>query len=126
VFGWRLAFFGLDFAINLGVGEFLPARSRDLVLLDGEVGVGAFDRLAIVGTNADALAEEVKLICIRGIPDGGEKGVSTELAPLKEVAHGVIANRCRPVVDKCCVGPVGDEGDEVMMAGGMGRCNGIG
>ena len=46
----------LDFANNLGVGDFLPASSRDLAVLDGEEGVGAFDVLAIVGTNADALA----------------------------------------------------------------------
>ena len=49
-------FFVLDFANNLGVGDFLPASSRDLAVLDGEEGVGAFDVLAIVGTNADALA----------------------------------------------------------------------
>ena len=52
--------------------------------------------------------------------------MSAELAPLKEVARGVVANQCRPVVVERCVGPVGDEGGGVTMAGGVGWCDGIG
>jgi hypothetical protein len=52
----------LDFADNLGGDDFLSAINRDFFLLDGEEGVGAFDALAIVGTNTDALAEAAKLI----------------------------------------------------------------
>ena len=52
--------------------------------------------------------------------------MSAELAPLKEVARGVVANQCRPVVVERCVGPVGDEGGRVPTAEGMGRCDGIG
>ena len=49
------------------------ASSGDLVVLDGEEGVGAFDALAIVGTNANALAEVAKLVCIGGISDGKKR-----------------------------------------------------
>ena len=102
------------------------ASSGDLVVLDGEEGVGAFDALAIVGTNANALAEVAKLVCIGGISDGKKKVGSTELALLDEVAHGVVMDRCHPVVDEHCVGPVGDEGGRVTTAGGVGRHDGIG
>ena len=94
--------------------------------MDGEEGVGAFDALAVVGTNADALAEAAKLVCIRGVLNGGESGVSTELAPLEEVARGFVKTQCCLVVGERCVGPVGDEGGRVPTAEGMGRCDGIG
>ena len=57
-----VAFLGSNFAGNLRVGDFLPGINGDLVVLDGEEGVGAFGALAIVGTNANALAEAAKLI----------------------------------------------------------------
>ncbi len=57
-----VAFLRLDFADNLGVGDFLLAIKGDFVVLNGEEGVGAFDALVIVGTNADALAEAAKLV----------------------------------------------------------------
>ncbi len=57
-----VTFLGSDFADDLGVGDFLPAISKDFVVLDGEEGVDAFYLLAIVETNADALAEAAKLI----------------------------------------------------------------
>ncbi len=41
---------------NLGVGDFSVAVGWDLVIGNGEEGVGTFDRLAFVGTGADALA----------------------------------------------------------------------
>jgi hypothetical protein len=46
----------LDFANDLGVGDFLAAVNWDLVIRNGEEGVGAFDVLALVGTGANALA----------------------------------------------------------------------
>ena len=48
------------------------------------------------------------------------------MVQLEEVARGVVTNQCCPVIDKRCVGPVGDEGGRVPTAGGMGRCDGIG
>ena len=57
-----VTFLGSDFADNLRVGDFLPAINGNLVVLDGEEGDGAFDTLAIMGTNADALAEAAKLV----------------------------------------------------------------
>ncbi len=45
-----------DLANNLGVGDFSAAVGWDLVIGNGEEGVGAFDMLAFVGTGADALA----------------------------------------------------------------------
>ncbi len=57
-----VAFLGSDFADDLGVGDFLPALKRNLVVSDGEEGVGAFYALAIMGTNADALVEATKLV----------------------------------------------------------------
>ncbi len=45
-----------DLANNLGVGDFPAAVGWDLVIGNGEEGVGAFDLLAIVGTGANALA----------------------------------------------------------------------
>ncbi len=45
-----------DLANNLGVGDFSAAVGWDLVAENGEEGVGAFDVLAFVGTNADAFA----------------------------------------------------------------------
>ncbi len=44
----------LDFANNLGVGDFPVAVSWDLFVRNGKEGVGAFDVLALVGTGADA------------------------------------------------------------------------
>ncbi len=46
----------LDLAHDLGVGDFSVALSWDLVIHDGEEGVGVFDMLTIVGTGANALA----------------------------------------------------------------------
>ncbi len=57
-----VAFLGSDFADNLGVGDFLPALNEDFVVSDGEEGVGVFYALAIVGTNANALAEATELV----------------------------------------------------------------
>jgi hypothetical protein len=57
-----VAFLGLDFADDLGVGDFLSALKRNFVVSDGEEGVGAFYALAVVGTSVDALAEAAKLI----------------------------------------------------------------
>jgi hypothetical protein len=65
-----------DFANNLRVGDFISAVNGDLVVMDGEESDGAFDALAIVGTNIGALAEAAKLVLIGGVPDGRKKGVS--------------------------------------------------
>ncbi len=46
----------LDLANNLGVGDFSAAVGWDLVVGNGEEGVGAFDALAFIGASADALA----------------------------------------------------------------------
>jgi hypothetical protein len=46
----------LDLANNLGVGNFSAAVRWDLVVGNGEEGVGAFDMLAFIETGADALA----------------------------------------------------------------------
>ncbi len=46
----------LDLAKDLGVGDFSAAVGCDLVIGNGEEGVGAFDMLAFVGTGDDALA----------------------------------------------------------------------
>ncbi len=46
----------LDLANNLGVRDFSVAVGWDLVVGNGEEGVGAFDPLAFVGTGANALA----------------------------------------------------------------------
>jgi hypothetical protein len=46
----------LDLANNLGVGDSPAALGWDLVVQDGEEGVGAFDALTIIGTGANALA----------------------------------------------------------------------
>jgi hypothetical protein len=43
-------------ANNLGVGDFSVVVGWDLVIGNGEEGVGAFDVLAFVGMGADALA----------------------------------------------------------------------
>ena len=57
-----VAFLGLDFADDLGVGDFLPEPKRNVVVLDGEEGVGAFYALVIMGTNTNALAEATELV----------------------------------------------------------------
>jgi hypothetical protein len=46
----------LDLAHDLEVGDSPVALSWDLVVQDGEEGVGAFAALIIVGTSANALA----------------------------------------------------------------------
>ncbi len=46
----------LDLANDLGVGDFFVAVRWDLVVGNGEEGVGAFDVLAFIGTGANALA----------------------------------------------------------------------
>ena len=54
----------LDLANDLGVGDFSVAVGWDLVVGNGEEGVGAFDMLAFIGTSANALAYALQLICI--------------------------------------------------------------
>ncbi len=45
-----------DLANDLGVGDFPAAAGWDLVVGNGEEGVGAFNVLAFVGTSTNALA----------------------------------------------------------------------
>jgi hypothetical protein len=45
-----------DLGNNLGVGDFSAVVGWDLVVGNEEVGVGAFDMLAFVGTSANVLA----------------------------------------------------------------------
>ncbi len=52
-----VTFLGSDLADDFGVGDFSAAFGWDLVVLDGEEGIGAFDLFAVIGTNANALAE---------------------------------------------------------------------
>ncbi len=40
----------------------------DLVVRNGEEGVGAFDAFAFIGTGANAFAKVPKLVCIGGVP----------------------------------------------------------
>ncbi len=80
----------MDLANNIGVGNFPAALDRDLVVQDGEEGIGAFDAFAIVGTCTNALAKVAKFVCIGGVPGGGEGRVSPKLAPFKEVASAFI------------------------------------
>ncbi len=51
-----VSLFRSDLADNLGVGDFPAAVSWDLVIGNGNEGVGAFDTLALVGPSANALA----------------------------------------------------------------------
>ncbi len=44
-----------DLAINLGVGDFSAAVEWDLVVGNGEEGVGAIDAFAFIRTGANAL-----------------------------------------------------------------------
>ncbi len=45
-----------DLANDLGVGDFFVVIGWDLVVGNGEEGVGAFDALAFIGTGANAVA----------------------------------------------------------------------
>ncbi len=45
----------LNLAYDLGVGDFSAAVGWDLVVRNGEEGVGAFDMLDFIGTGTDAL-----------------------------------------------------------------------
>jgi hypothetical protein len=45
-----------DLTNNLGVGDFSVAVRWDLVVGNGEEGVGAFEAFAFIGTGANALA----------------------------------------------------------------------
>jgi hypothetical protein len=45
-----------DLANNLGVGDFSAVVGWNLVVGNGEEGVGAFDALAFIETSANALA----------------------------------------------------------------------
>jgi hypothetical protein len=58
----------------------------DLVVENGEEGVGAFDSFAFIRIGANALAEVPQFVCIGGVPGSGEGGVVTQLVPFKEVA----------------------------------------
>jgi hypothetical protein len=71
----------LDLANNLGVGDFSAAVGWDLVVGNGEVGVGTFDTLAFVGTGANALAQAPQFVCIGGVPGDGEGGVGMRTCP---------------------------------------------
>jgi hypothetical protein len=75
-----------DLANDIGVGDFSAAVGWDLVIGNGEEGVGAFDVFAFFGTGANALAKVPQFICIGGVPGSREGGVVTQLAPFKEIA----------------------------------------
>jgi hypothetical protein len=77
----------LDLANNLGVGDFSAAVGWDLVVENGEEGVGAFDTFALIGTGANALAKAPQFVCIGGVPGSREGGVITQLVPFKEIAR---------------------------------------
>ncbi len=77
----------MDLANNLGVGDFSAAVGWDLVVGNGEEGVGASDTFAFIGTGANTLAKAPQFVCIGGVPGSGEGGVVTKLAQLKEVTH---------------------------------------
>ena len=51
-----VSFLWSDLANNLGVGDFSAAVGWDLVVGNGEEGVGAFYMFAFIGTGANALA----------------------------------------------------------------------
>ncbi len=59
----------------------------DLVVGNGEEGVGAFDAFAFIGTSANALTKVPQFVCIGCVPGSGEGGVVTQLAPFKEITH---------------------------------------
>ncbi len=67
----------MDLANNLGVGDFSAAVRWDLVVGNGEEGVGEFNTFAFIGTGANALAKAPQFVCIGGIPGSGEGGVIT-------------------------------------------------
>ncbi len=77
----------LDLANDLGVGDFSAAVGWDLVIGNGEEGVGAFDVFAFIGTGANALAKAPQFVCIGGVPGSREGGVVTQLAPFEEIAR---------------------------------------
>ncbi len=77
----------LDLANNLGVGDFSAAVGWDLVVGNGEEGVGAFDVFAFIGTGANALSKVPQFVCIGGVPGSGEGGVVMQLVPFEEIAH---------------------------------------
>jgi hypothetical protein len=82
----------LDLANDLGVGDFSAAVGWDLVVGNGEEGVGAFNAFAFIGTGANALAKAPQFVCIGGVPGSGEGGLVTQLVPFKEIAHVFIKN----------------------------------
>jgi hypothetical protein len=77
----------LDLANDLGVGDFSAAVRWDVVIGNGEEGVGAFDIFAFIGTSANALAKVPQFVCIGGVPGSGEGGLVMQLAPFKEITH---------------------------------------
>ncbi len=83
-----------DLANYLGVGDFSAAVGWDLVVGNGEEGVGAFDMFAFIETGTNALAKAPQFVCIGGVPGSGEGGVVTQLAPFEEIAHVFIEDQC--------------------------------
>ncbi len=64
----------MDLANNLGVGDFSAAVGWDLIIGNGEEGVGAFNAFAFIGTSSNALAKAPQFVCIGGVPGSGEGG----------------------------------------------------
>ncbi len=54
----------LDLANDLGVEDFSAAVRWDLVVGNGEEGVGAFHMFVFIGTGANALAKAPQFVCI--------------------------------------------------------------
>ncbi len=77
----------LDLANDLGVGDFSAVVGWDLVVGNGEEGVGAFDAFAFIRTGANALAKVPQFVCIGGVPGSREGGVDTQLAHFEEIAR---------------------------------------
>jgi hypothetical protein len=77
----------LDLANDLGVGDFSAEVGWDLVIGNGEEGVGAFDAFAFIRAGANALAKALQFVCIGGVPGSGEGGVVAQLAPFEEIAR---------------------------------------
>ena len=93
---------GLEFAHNFCVGDFLETIGWDVLVLDGEEGVGAFDARACVGgIGPDTLTQAAYFIVVRFVPCELVLWMAAELAIFERLASFEVQDRHIPVVKEC-------------------------
>ena len=75
---------GLDLVYYFGVGDFVSAAGRDVLVVNDEEGIGARDTPEfVIGVSSNALAQAAKFVGVGSVPGVRVVGVLVDLAVLE-------------------------------------------